>query len=188
MTLFTLLAIALGLSIDAFAVAVASGIAIQNMRLRHALLIGAFFGGFQALMPLLGWFAGHWAHGYIGTVDHWIAFGLLTVVGVKMLLEARRLPDEEKTANPLDLYVLLTLAVATSIDALAVGLSLSMLNVAIVTPALVIGAITFVLSVAGVYIGDVFGHWFEEKLEFVGGLVLIAIGAKILWQHLAGAS
>ena len=181
----TLIAIAVGLSIDAFAVAVASGIAIQNMKLRHALLIGAFFGGFQALMPLLGWFAGSWAHDYIGAVDHWIAFGLLTFVGAKMIVEAFKLKQEEQITNPLDLYVLLTLAFATSIDALAVGLSLSMLSVAIVAPALIIGATTFALSVAGVYIGDVFGHLFEEKLEFVGGLVLIGIGVKILWQHLA---
>ena len=184
MPLLTILAIAVGLSIDAFAVAVASGIAIKRMHLRHAMLLASFFGGFQALMPVLGWLLGHWAFAFVSAFAHWIAFGLLAFVGGKMICEARKLPKEEAVDNPLDLYVLFGLSVATSIDAFAVGLTFSLLNVAILMPVLIIGAITFALSFAGMYIGNVFGHLFETKLEICGGLVLIGIGVEILFQHL----
>ena len=179
-----ILFIGLGLSMDAFAVAITSGSTIGRMKLRHAMLIASFFGAFQAIMPALGWLLGSWARNFVKDYDHWIAFVLLGVIGGKMIYES--FIDEEERAgdDPLNLYVLFMLAVATSIDALAVGVSLTFLDVSILLPALEIGAITFVLSFAGAYIGKIFGHLFEKKLEVLGGLVLIGIGCKILVEHL----
>jgi len=184
MSEITLLLIALGLAMDAFAVSVASGVAIHRLRVRHALLLASFFGGFQAAMPVLGWFLGRRARGFVGGVDHWLAFGLLLFVGGKMLYEARFLDGERPPRDPLNLSALLLLAVATSLDAFAVGLSLSMLGVPIAHPALVIGVVAFVMSFAGVYIGDAVGHFFERRLEVAGGAILIGIGVKILLDHL----
>lgn len=180
----TLILVALALAMDAFAVSVSSGIAIRRMHIRHAMRIAGFFGTFQAAMPVLGWWSGHSARRIIGRVDHWVAFGLLTLIGVKMILEALRPIEERRIANPLNVYVLFTLAFATSIDAFAVGVALAALSFPIVHPALVIGAITFVTSFGGAYIGDYFGHLFERKLEVVGGLLLIGIGVRILLGHL----
>ncbi len=183
MSWWSILIIAVGLALDAFAVSVGSGIAIRQMRLRHAMRIAVFFGIFQAVMPILGWAGGFFARAWIADYDHFIAFGLLAFIGSKMILDALR-HGEEKTFNPLDIYVLFTLAIATSIDAFAVGLTLSLLNVHIIGPALIIGLVTFLLSLGGVYLGDRIGHLFENKLEITGGLILIGIGAKILIQHL----
>lgn len=177
--------IALGLAMDAFAVAITSGIAIKTIRIRHALLIGAAFGLFQALMPLLGWLLGQWAHRFISAVDYWIAFGLLLFVGGHMMFEALQPEDEAGgPKNPLHLPTLLALAVATSIDAFAIGISLSMLRVSIVQPVLVIGTVTFALAFAGVYLGRLCGHFSEKKMEAAGGLVLIGLGIRILIGHL----
>jgi putative Mn2+ efflux pump MntP len=180
----SVVAIALGLAMDAFAVSISSGVAIQQMRVRHALLIAGFFGAFQALMPLAGWTAGRLARAYVEGTDHWVAFGLLCAVGLKMIYESRFQEKAERTADPLNVYVLFALAIATSLDALAVGVSLSMVNVSIARPVVVIGAVTFVMSFAGTYIGDMVGHLFESQLEILGGLVLIGIGVKILLAHL----
>jgi len=185
MNIITVIFIALGLAMDAFAVSVASGFQIKQQHLRHAMRIALFFGGFQALMPVTGWFAGISVRNFIMGFDHWIAFGLLFFIGVKMIYESKKLTPVEKTMNASNIYVLLVLAVATSIDALAVGLSLSFLKIAILTPALIIGFITFLLSFAGVYIGKRFGHFFESKLEVIGGLILIGIGIKILIGHIS---
>ena len=191
MSITTVLFLALGLAMDAFAVSIASGLAIQRLRLHHALRLAVFFGLFQALMPLLGWLAGLGLRSLIEAWDHWIAFGLLTAIGGKMIGEATWMKSDEEAAvadgYPHSVSVLLLLAVATSIDALAVGLSLSLLAVAIVLPALVIGVVTFGMSFAGVFIGDRFGHFFESKIEVVGGVILIGIGAKILIEHLTKA-
>jgi len=184
MSEITLFLIALGLAMDAFAVSVASGVVIRRLRVRHALLLASFFGGFQAAMPVLGWFLGRSARGFVEEVDHWLAFGLLLFVGGKMIYEARFLDEERPPRDPLNLSVLLLLAVATSLDAFAVGLSLSMLGVPIAHPALVIGAVAFAMSFAGVYIGDAVGHFFERRLEVAGGAILIGIGVKILLDHL----
>jgi len=168
---------------DAFAVSVASGIAIERLRIRHALRIALSFGVFQAIMPIIGWFAGIGMRDLISGVDHWIAFALLAGVGGKMIYESRQIregPTEECMGN----MKLLVLSVATSIDALAVGLSLSLLKVAIVWPAIVVGIVTFAFSFAGVYLGRKVGHIFESKIEVLGGLVLIGIGIKILVDHL----
>ena len=161
MNLITIVLIAIGLAMDCFAVSVASGIAIKQLRLRHALQIALFFGFFQAAMPVIGWLAGSTLTQLISGFDHWIAFALLAFIGGKMIYESRKL-EEEKTFDPLNLYVLIVLSFATSIDALAVGLSLSFLKVAIIVPSIIIGSVTFVISLAGLYIGEKFGHFFES--------------------------
>ena len=184
MSHLTLVLLAFGLAADAFAVSISSGITIHKMRIRHAMLIASFFGVFQAAMPLIGWMAGHAARSFVVSWDHWIAFGLLVLVGGKMIREALKAEGKKETFDPLNVYVLFVLAIATSIDALAVGVTLSFQEITIVRPILVIGAITFATSFAGTYIGDIVGHLFENKLKIVAGLVLIGIGAKILLEHL----
>jgi ZIP family zinc transporter len=185
MPILSILLIALGLAMDAFAVSITSGITIKKLKMRQALLIGAAFGIFQAAMPVLGWALGQWAHRFISAVDYWIAFGLLLFVGGHMIIQSMQ-PDDEEAGpkNPLHLPTLLTLALATSIDAFAIGVSLSMLRVSIVLPVLMIGLVTFALSFAGVYFGRLFGHLNEKKMEIFGGLVLIGLGTKMLLDHL----
>lgn len=184
MDIITTILIALGLAMDAFAVSITSGIAIKHLKINHALRIAEFFGLFQAFMPLIGWLAGISLMNYISGIDHWIAFGLLAFIGCKMIYESTKIEDSEKETNPLNLYVLLLLSIATSIDALAVGVSFAFLQTAIVTPMIIIGTITFALSFIGVFIGDKSGHLFENKIEIAGGLILIGIGIKILIEHL----
>ncbi len=184
MDTLTLLLIAFGLAMDAFAVSISNGMTIKHQRANHALRIGIFFGSFQALMPLIGWSAGMNLRDLISGVDHWMAFGLLTFIGCKMIYESKKMDAREKEAKPLNLPTLLMLSIATSIDALAVGISFALLNISIVTPILVIGAVTFALSFLGVLIGKKIGHFFEKKIEVVGGLILIGIGVKILIEHL----
>jgi putative Mn2+ efflux pump MntP len=180
----TLLLIALGLSMDAFAVSVTNGIAIQHQRTNHALRIGIFFGSFQALMPLIGWSAGIGLRELISGVDHWVAFSLLCLIGCKMIYESTRIEEQRKKTFSLSLWMLLLLSIATSIDALAGGISFALLNISILTPILVIGMVTFVLSFLGVLFGNKVSHFFEKKVEFTGGLILIGIGIKILLEHL----
>lgn len=184
MDTITTLFIAFGLAMDAFAVSITSGIAIKHLKIHHALRISGSFGLFQAFMPLIGWLAGLSLMNYISGVDHWIAFGLLAFIGSKMIYESISLEKTEKETNPLNIYVLLMLSIATSIDALAVGVSFAFLQIAIVTSVIIIGTITFALSFLGVFAGGKFGHIFENKIEIAGGLVLIAIGTKILLEHL----
>lgn len=179
--------IALGLAMDAFAVSIASGVTIKRLRIRHAMRIALFFGGFQAIMPLLGWLCGGWAAEYVQAVDHWIAFGLLSLIGGNMIRESFQFNPADTQKDPLKLSILLALAVATSIDAFAVGLTFSFLDGVILMPVLIIGAITFILSFAGTYIGDRLGHLFEQKIEIAGGLILIGMGIKILIEHLSGS-
>jgi putative Mn2+ efflux pump MntP len=183
MEIWVLLVIAVGLSMDAFAVSVASGFSIRPLRPRDALKMALFFGGFQALMPALGWLAGISFRSYIEGFDHWVTFGLLTFVGGKMIYEAFTMEKEERLTEPPCNSLLFVLAVATSLDALAVGLGLAVLKNDIIVPALVIGLVTFVICFIGVYLGHRFGHFFESKVEAVGGVVLIGIGAKILLEH-----
>jgi putative Mn2+ efflux pump MntP len=187
MDMGTVLLIALGLSMDAVAVAMANGCASKKLELRQALLLAFFFGLFQTLMPFIGWLAGLGFKEIITSFDHWLAFILLTFIGGKMMLEARRTPDCRMQTKALSLPVLLALAVATSIDALAVGLSFSLLAVDIIMPVLIIGLVTFMLSLLGVIAGHRFGAWFAGKVEVLGGAILIAIGLKILLQHLRGS-
>jgi putative Mn2+ efflux pump MntP len=180
----TVVLIALALAMDAFAVSLSTGVTMVKMHLRHALRMAAFFGAFQAFMPIAGWSIGRFAAELIKTYDHWVAFVLLAIVGGKMIYEAIwGEEEEEKARDPLNIYILLTLAFATSIDAAAVGISLSFLNVAIIQPSLIIGVITFFVSLLGVFIGTRFGNLFGSRIEIVGGLVLIGIGVKIVIEH-----
>lgn len=181
---FTIIVVAVGLAMDAFAVSVASGSAYKKLHVAHAFRIAAFFGGFQALMPLIGYSAGIPLGKFIGGFDHWVAFGLLSAIGIKMIYESFKLNPSEKNQDYQSVAVLLALSVATSIDALAVGISLSLLKMALWEAVAIIGVITFLLSYLGVYIGNRFGHFFENRIEIVGGLVLIGIGIKILIQHM----
>jgi len=179
----SIIGLAVGLALDAFAVSVAGGAVVKEHKVRHAVRMALFFGGFQAVMPLVGWLAGSGLRQHIVGVSHWVAFGLLTVVGGRMLVEAFRLePGERKTAQ-FDASSLLLLSIATSVDALAVGVTLGLLHEAIIIPVVVIGAVTFVLSLAGVYVGDRLGHVFEGKVEIAAGLILIGIGLRILLTH-----
>lgn len=184
MDIITIIAIAFGLAMDAFAVSITSGITIKHLKINNALKIAVFFGLFQAIMPLVGWLAGLSLKDFISEIDHWIAFGLLSFIGCKMIYESITVQSNEKHFDPLNVYVLLMLSVATSIDALAVGVSFAFLKVSIVTPVIIIGTITFLLSYLGVYIGDRIGHFFENKIEIAGGLLLIGIGLKILIESL----
>ena len=169
---------------DAFAVSIASGAAIKRLKIRNALKIAAFFGLFQAAMPLVGWGAGLSIKHLIESVDHWVVFGLLSFVGGKMIYESIRLLPAKKAFDPLNLHMLLLLSIATSLDALAVGLSFALLKIDIALPLLVIGLVTFVLSFVGTYIGDRAGHFFENRIQAAGGIILIVIGAKVLVDHL----
>ncbi len=182
--LISILFVAVGLSMDAFAVSIVTGSVYRELHVKHAFRMALFFGGFQAFMPVIGFLAGLGLKDYISHVDHWVAFGLLLFVGGKMVYEAFQIESAQKNRDPSNLLILLALAVATSIDALAVGITLSLLTSAICLAVTLIGAITFALSFAGVYIGKRFGHFFESRIEIVGGLILIGIGFKILIQHL----
>ena len=181
MDLITIFVIAVGLSMDAFAVSVASGASYKQLHHRSALNIALFFGVFQAVMPIIGWLAGLTFRQMIQDYDHWVAFVLLVAIGSKMIYESFAI---KKRQNPMDLYILLALSVATSIDALAVGITLSLLTNSIATAVIIIGLVTFIFSYAGIYLGKKIGHLFENRIEMIGGIVLITIGLKILFQHI----
>lgn len=183
MQLWELFLIAVGLSMDAFAVSICKGLSVKKLKLKHMLISGAYFGGFQALMPLIGWLLGVKFQSLIESFDHWIAFGLLVIIGANMVREALFGKEEEQT----DLFTfkaMLPLAVATSIDALAIGVAFACLSVDIVPAVCFIGCVTFILSAIGVKIGNLFGAKFEKPAEITGGLVLILLGVKILLEHL----
>ena len=187
MSLAELFLIGVGLSMDAFAVAVCRGLAMRKIRWGQALAVGLYFGGFQALMPLIGFFLGTLFAAAIQAVDHWIAFGLLAIIGVNMLKEALSKEEACDCGGNADLSMktMFIMAVATSIDALAVGISLAMVgNVNIFFAVTLIGICTCLLSMLGVKIGNVFGSRFESKAEIAGGIILIALGVKILLEHL----
>jgi putative Mn2+ efflux pump MntP len=178
----TVALIAVGLAMDCFAVSISRGMASGKRRLANALLLAASFGSFQAAMPLLGYYAGEKMIGYISGFDHWIAFFLLAAIGVKMILESRE--KEDKCGIKMTLPLLLTLSVATSIDAFAVGLSFAFLSVDILTAAVVIGLVSFILSFAGFLVGCRAGWSLGGRAELFGGLLLLGIGAKILAEHI----
>ena len=183
MDLFTIILIAVGLAMDAFAVSIAKGIVINHNRQKTALLLGGFFGGFQMLMPAIGWLVGLSFKEIIMGVDHWIAFGLLAFIGLKMIYDSIK-KEKENEETTLKLHTLLILAVATSIDALMVGLSFAFLQTPILEPIIAIGLITFLLSISGFYFGCGLGRIFGNKIKIIGGLILIAIGLKILLDHI----
>lgn len=182
MGIIEVLLIAVGVSMDAFAVAIAKGLSARRVGFRHALTAGVWFGGFQALMPTIGYFGGVLFSSFIGEWDHWIAWVLLTLIGVNMIKESLS-RDEEQVDAGFSAWKMLPLAIATSIDALAVGVSFAFLEMEILMPVVVIGITTMLFSMLGVYVGKMFGARFKSKAELLGGIVLVAIGCKILFEH-----
>lgn len=183
---FELLSLAVGLSMDAFAVSICKGLSVNRVRPKHMLICGLYFGGFQALMPLIGYLLGVNFRSMIASVDHWIAFVLLSLIGANMLRESFSGDKDENVDASFGVKTMLLMAVATSIDALAVGVTFAFLEVNIVPAVSFIGITTFVFSAAGVLIGNIFGTKWKNKAEFAGGAILILIGLKILIEHLAG--
>lgn len=177
-----LFVIAVGLSMDAFAVAICKGLTMQKMNYKNAIITGCFFGGFQSLMPLVGYLLGTRFKDYITSFDHWIAFALLCLIGINMINESRK--KCEPVGESFDLKNMTVLALATSIDALAVGITFAFLQVEIFQAVTIIGIITFVLSFIGVKIGFIFGSRYKSKAELVGGLILVIMGIKILIEHI----
>ena len=178
-----ILILAVGVSMDAFAVSICKGLSVCKVRPRHASLAAAWFGGFQALMPLIGYFAGVAFADIVSSVDHWIAFVLLGIIGGKMVKESLEKDECCCTDPDFSFRTMLAMAVATSIEALAVGVSLAFLKANIWSAVLIIGLTTGAFSAAGIYIGNIFGNRYKSKAEFAGGLILILIGTKILCEH-----
>lgn len=183
MGLIELFLIAVGLSMDAFAVSVCKGLAMPKCTFKKAAIVGLWFGGFQALMPAIGYVLGAQFQEAIASIDHWIAFVLLALIGGNMIHEALDNDEEEADAS-LDVKTMFLLAVATSIDALAIGITFAFLKVNIIPAVCFIGIVTFIISFAGVKIGNVFGVRYKNKAEIVGGVILILLGLKILLEHL----
>ncbi len=183
MNILSLFLIAVGLSMDAFAVAICKGLAMQKITPQKTAVVGLWFGSFQALMPLLGYLLGSQFKQYIESIDHWIAFALLSLIGISMIKEALSADDEEAD-DSLDIKTMFLLALATSIDALAVGVTFAFLHVDILPAISFIGITTFVLSMIGVKVGNIFGTKYKSKAELAGGIILILMGTKILLEHL----
>lgn len=182
MSIIDLFILAVGLSMDAMAVSICKGLSVQKLKFHHALITGLYFGGFQAAMPLLGYFLGRQFSSYIESIDHWIAFILLALIGGNMIKES--FGKEEECNCSFCPKAMIPMAIATSIDALAVGVTFAFLNVSIIPAVSLIGVITFSLSAVGVYIGHLFGSRFKAKAERIGGIVLILMGLRILLEHL----
>ncbi|MDY6329279.1 MAG: manganese efflux pump MntP family protein [Lachnospiraceae bacterium] len=179
-----LLILAIGLSMDAFAVSVCKGLAMKKLEFKNMAIVGLWFGGFQALMPTIGYFLGVQFKNQITAIDHWIAFVLLGIIGANMIKEACSKDDEEEVKANLDVKTMFMLAIATSIDALAVGITFAFLSVNLVHAVTFIGITTFILSAVGVGIGNIFGTKYKAKAEIAGGIILILLGIKILLEHL----
>jgi len=184
MTILELLLLSLALSMDTFAVGICFGLSMPKVILKKAIIIGLYFGIFQAVMPLLGFLAASLFSEYIIAYDHWVAFVLLCFIGGKMIYSSFKKDETSNDDASVKPKIMLPLAVATSIDALAVGVSFSFLKVNILSAVLIIGVITFIISIIGVKIGNVFGERYKSKAEFAGGVILILIGTKILLEHL----
>lgn len=183
-----LVLLGVGLAMDAFAVSICKGLKMRKVNKVHCLVIALFFGGFQALMPTIGWLVGKQFERFITAFDHWIAFILLAVIGGKMVVDVLCEKEDNEVCpsveERLDIKELFLLAIATSIDALAVGITFAFLEVAILPAVTIIGVVTFVISAAGVFIGNIFGSKYKSRAELVGGIILILIGTKILLNHL----
>ena len=183
MSAVELLLLSIGLAMDAFAVSVCKGISMKKMDWKKAIIIGLYFGGFQALMPTIGYFLGSAFQSLITSIDHWIAFILLGIIGGGMIKEAFE-DDKENVNDDVGFKTMIILAIATSIDALAVGITFAFLNANLILAVSLIGIITFVISVIGTKIGNRFGDKYERKAEMVGGIILIFLGIKILLEHI----
>jgi putative Mn2+ efflux pump MntP len=186
MDILTLLFIAFALAMDAFAVSISAGAYLIKADARQTFRLAFHFGLFQFMMPVIGWFAGSSFAGLIASVDHWIAFGLLVAIGGKMVMESFRSEHDAVRKDVTKGLSLISLSVATSIDALAVGLSLSMLNVEIISPSIVIGVVAGGMSFLGIRLGEKASHHLGRHMEFIGGVILILIGVRILAEHLWG--
>lgn len=185
MEIFELVLLSIGLGMDAFAVSVCKGISMRKMSWKKACIIGLYFGGFQAIMPILGYFFGNSFESFITNIDHWIAFILLLIIGAKMIQEAfQKERDEDEYNEDISVKTMLILSIATSIDALAVGITFAFFKVDLILAVTLIGIITFILSVLGTKIGNRFGDKYKSKAELAGGIILILIGLKILLEHL----
>ena len=185
MSILEIIVVGIGLAMDAFAVSVCKGLSMKKIIWMNVIIIALYFGAFQALMPVLGYYLGITFRGFVEAIDHWIAFVLLLLIGGNMIREWKEKDDDKKTEK-VDFRTMLPLAVATSIDALAVGITLALLEDNIFVDGLIIGVITFLISGAGVLIGKKFGDRFQDKAKLAGGIVLIVIGVKILLEHLLG--
>lgn len=182
MVLLQIFLISISLSLDALSVSIAGGIKSQSSRILHALKVATFFGAFQAVMPVIGWFIGEALESFIGGIDHWIAFGLLAIIGTKMIYEA--FSSEEERKSFLETKTLILLSIATSIDALVVGITLSLIQIPFILSISIIGLVTFIICFLGFLFGEKLGSRFGKRIEILGGLILIAIGIKILIEHL----
>lgn len=182
MGILELVILSIGLAMDAFAVSICKGLSVKKVKPKHYLIVGGYFGGFQALMPLVGYLLGISFQQFIVSIDHWIAFILLGIIGINMIKES--FEDDENVNASFSFKDMLPLAVATSIDALAVGITFAFLQVNIALAVTLIGVITFIFSAVGIKIGAIFGDKFKNKAELLGGVVLILIGLKILLEHL----
>jgi manganese efflux pump family protein len=183
MDIATLIFIAVGLSMDTFAISITNGFTIRDLRISKVLTISLYLTVFQATMPVIGWMTGIWMKKYIMTTDHWIAFSLLTIIGLKMIYEGTK-EKKEKQKSELRILILVGQSIATSIDAMVVGISFAFVKISIFTPILIIGLTTFILSLAGLYLGKLYSSKVDKKLGLIGGLILIGIGTKILIEHL----
>lgn len=179
-----LIVLSLGLGMDAFAVSICKGLSMKKMNWKKALIIGLYFGGFQAIMPVLGYSLSKGFENFVTSIDHWIAFILLSIIGGKMVKEAFSQENSENCNEDVGFKTMIVLAIATSIDALAVGITFAFLNVNLILAIALIGSITFFLSVIGTKVGNVFGDRYENKAELLGGVILIFLGIKILLEHL----
>lgn len=182
MGLIELLLLAAGLSMDALAVSVCKGLSVEKTEIKHMAIAGLWFGGFQALMPIIGYFLGTTFMKYISSFDHWVAFGLLFIIGLNMMKESFA-TENEAVSSSFGFKTMFLMAVATSIDALAVGITFALLNVNIWGAAAIIGITTFLFSAAGIKIGGIFGSRFKSRAELAGGVILIILGTKILLEH-----
>ena len=182
MSFIELFLIAVGLSMDAFAVSICKGLSVKKLSPKHALLVGVYFGGFQFLMPVIGYLLGFRFEHLITNIDHWIAFVLLAFIGGNMIKES--FGKSEELNDDFGFKTMFLMAVATSIDALAVGITFAFLNVSIIPAASLIGVTTFIIAAVGIYIGNVFGAKYKSKAELAGGIILVLIGVKILLEHL----
>ena len=183
MSFIELFVIGIGLAMDAFAVSVCKGLSMKKMNLKKTIIIAMYFGIFQALMPAIGYFLGIGFQEMISWIDHWIAFALLAIIGINMIRESIKKEDDEKN-DKTDFKTMVVLAIATSIDALAVGITFAFLKVDLILAITIIGLTTFILSTIGVKLGNLFGDKYRGKAEFIGGVILILIGLKILLEHL----
>lgn len=177
--------IAFGLAMDCFAVSITVGATNKKVTLSRTIEVAIFFGGFQALMPILGWLLGLSVKSYIENIDHWIAFGLFLIIGGRMIYESFKKTAEKRPLNIDNIWIIIALSIATSIDALIAGTSFGVIKVSIIKTVIIFGSITFFVSLLGIFVGKKYGYFWGNKAEFIGALVLIGIGTKILLEHLA---